>query len=227
MSSENTSPSTLPDTVEVSTGLVYLSGYADKLRRAMFAALKNHIKQKIVTQKEVAYKVGIMNKILYEVLISRMKLDRHDIVRIRARLSVRDGAVIWDFASVSFEIWRRSPSDSEKAKEIFEEVLAEEQFMSSTEYSLVKLGTTSIGEEIYEITDSEGKKIGAVKVIPTDDTAIVIGATITPPLRIRATVPKASLEYSLSSIIRSGEEITVEQAEEIINSILKELDRES
>jgi hypothetical protein len=97
---------------ELSTGLTIAARYADKLRRVAIVALG-----KIVPRDVIIRDIANLNKILYEELVNKMKVDKLEVVRI-----VVD--VIYDQASnkLNFENIRISRYYSEeKIKSIIKE----------------------------------------------------------------------------------------------------------
>ena len=79
----------------LNTGLVIVGAYADKVRRTLFAQLKDRIKAKEIDSKIVAKASGDLNKLLYEIFVNRLKLDKGDVVRIVVNYDVVDGEIVW------------------------------------------------------------------------------------------------------------------------------------
>lgn len=75
--------------VEIRTGVIIAARYADKLRRAAFAAFKNVLKQ-----EEILRAVSELNKSLYDKLIE-MGVEKLDIIRITVEARVQDGKLIF------------------------------------------------------------------------------------------------------------------------------------
>ncbi|MEL9990757.1 MAG: DUF2258 domain-containing protein [Thermoproteus sp.] len=71
--------------VEIRTGVIVAARYADKLRRATFAAFKNMVKQ-----EEILRAVAELNKALYEKL-TKMGVGKLDIIRISVEAKVEGG----------------------------------------------------------------------------------------------------------------------------------------
>ncbi|CCC82458.1 DUF2258 domain-containing protein [Thermoproteus tenax] len=71
--------------VEISTGVIIAARFADKLRRAAFAAFKNMVKQ-----EEILKSVADLNRSLYEKLVA-MGIGKLDIIRISVEAKVEDG----------------------------------------------------------------------------------------------------------------------------------------
>ena len=95
----------------LSSGLVIAGAYADKIRRTLFAQLKDHIRKGEITAQEVARAAGELNRILYEILVDRLRIDKGDVVRVRIEYDVIDSKVKWNYNSLSIEVFRREHED--------------------------------------------------------------------------------------------------------------------
>ncbi len=82
--------------VEIRTGVIIAARYADKLRRAAFAAFKNMVKQ-----EEILRAVADLNRSLYEKLI-KMGVGKLDIIRISVEARVQDGKLIFGEPSIEW-----------------------------------------------------------------------------------------------------------------------------
>lgn len=208
----------------LSTGVVPVAGYGTKTRRTMYAQLKDDVKSGKVDSKEIAYKVGMLNKMLFDTLVNRLGLGKRDVVRIRINYDVDDdGKIVWDFNSLQIEVWKLSEELSEKAVSEFKKVLEQEQLVQKASYRVVKLGATPLGEEIYSL-ESEEKRFGAIKIMRINDNVVVVGAVLNPPRMIRAVIPPPeSIEATLPTLLSRGVEVSEEEARKIIEEITSEL----
>ncbi len=113
----------------LSTGLIIAGAYADKVRRTLFAQLKDKIKNNEITPQEVARAAGELNRIIYEALVYKLKIDKGDVVRIRINYEVEDGKIKWDYSSLTIEAFRREPDEKveEIVKESIKEILEKEK----------------------------------------------------------------------------------------------------
>ena len=91
----------------LSSGLVIAGAYADKIRRTLFAQLKDHIRKGEITAQEVARAAGELNRILYEILVDRLRIDKGDVVRVRIEYDIVDNKVKWNYNSLNIEVFRR------------------------------------------------------------------------------------------------------------------------
>ena len=114
---------------ELSTGLIIAGAYADKLRRTLFAQLRDMVRQDKEFAREVARASGEINRLLFIILVEKLKVDKGDVVRIRVQYDVENGKIKWYYDTLRVEYFKRV-SDEEVAKavkEILEEKLKEVQ----------------------------------------------------------------------------------------------------
>ena len=114
---------------QLSTGLVIAGAYADKLRRVLFAQLRDKIKKKEITGQQVAQRAGQLNRLLFDIIVNRLKLDKGDAVRIRIEYEVKDGDIEWKLDTLRIEAFRRIP-DEEVEKAIRETIKAAEEVLA-------------------------------------------------------------------------------------------------
>ncbi len=114
---------------ELSTGLVIAGAYADKLRRTLFAQLRDLVKQNREFAREVARASGEINRLLFIVLVEKLGVDKGDVVRIRVQYDVEDGRIKWYYDTLRVEYFKRV-SDEEvmrAVREVISERLKEVQ----------------------------------------------------------------------------------------------------
>ena len=100
----------------LSSGLVIAGAFADKIRRTLFAQAKNE-----VDSQEVVRASAELNRLLYSVLVEKLKIDKGDVVRIRVDYSVENGKINWHLESLHVEAFKRIP-DEEVAKTVREAI---------------------------------------------------------------------------------------------------------
>ncbi len=96
---------------ELSTGLVIAGAYADKLRRTLFAQLRDLVKENKEFAREVARASGEINRLIYVILVDKLKADKGDVVRIRVKYSVEDWKIKWHYDTLRLEYFKRVPDD--------------------------------------------------------------------------------------------------------------------
>jgi len=114
---------------QLSTGFVIAGAYADKLRRVLFAQLRDEIKKGNIENRQVAYRAGELNRLLFEILVNKLKLDKGDVVRIRVEYDVKDGDIVWKLDTLRVEAFRRIP-DEEVEKAVREVVGAAKEVLA-------------------------------------------------------------------------------------------------
>ncbi len=206
----------------LSTGYVIVGAYATKLRRTMFAQLKDHIKNNIVSSSEVARVTAEINRILFEILVNRLNLDKGDIVRIRIDYSISDGKIVPHYNTLEIEAFRRvSEAD---IREAMDGVLKEG--IPVFNYTVRLLGKTPIGDEVYAIYENE-EESGILVATVVDGEVVVRGALKDPPRIIEKTVltlKDNSVEKTVSENIQVLSEHAKPEDERKVEKIIKEIE---
>ncbi|MCX8195856.1 MAG: DUF2258 domain-containing protein [Acidilobaceae archaeon] len=107
--------------VQLRSGVVIAGGYANKVRRTLFAQISSMAKKGEIPQvpaKEVAEKAKELNTLLYELLVNELKVDKGDVVRISIEYEIKDGTISWKWETLDIEVWRRVDS-----KEVAEKLM--------------------------------------------------------------------------------------------------------
>ncbi|WP_238529041.1 DUF2258 domain-containing protein [Thermogladius calderae] len=109
----------------MSTGLVIAGAYAQKVRRTLFAQLKDLTKNDKEMAKEAARATAELNRLLYYLIVDELKSDKGDAVRIRVKYKVHPEkkTIEWDYSSLVVEFFKRV-SDEEVSK-LLEKVMNE------------------------------------------------------------------------------------------------------
>jgi len=110
---------------ELSTGLVIAGAYADKLRRTLFAQLRDLVKKNRDFAREVARAAGEMNRLIYIILVEELKSDKGDVVRIRVKYEVdtENWKITWKYNTLRIEYFKRYPD--EEVKKIVDKIIKE------------------------------------------------------------------------------------------------------
>jgi hypothetical protein len=207
------------------SGLVIAGGYADKVRRVLFAQLKDQIKSGEIESKEVARAAGELNRLLFEIFVSKLQIDKGDVVRITVDYDVEDGNIKWKLDTLKVEVWRRMPEDQIEpaVKSVVER--AEEIVTAAIQFSLKKVGKTDTDDIVYSITYDE-REVGALLATPLENKAIIRGAVVEPtPLVLRKSVIefKEDLDNYLSqnivNIMKNAENVERREAEKVVREI--------
>ena len=209
--------------MKLSSGYIIVGAYADKVRRTLFAQLKDHIKNKEIDPQDVAKASAELNKLLYEILVNKLKLDKGDVVRIRIEYELVDNQINWKLETLEIEVFKRVPE--EQIKPIIEDAISrieELEEFEEAKFEIEKAGETDLGDIVYFIKVGD-EFAGALVLTPLNDEGLVRGAIIKPnPVAIDKTKIELSedLEHVLTELVeQKGREIDEETAEKIINEI--------
>jgi len=214
---------------ELRSGLVLAAGYADKLRRTIFAQLREQVKKDKELAKQVALYVGRLNRALYTLLVEELKVDKFDVVRITIsyELDEVNKAIVWKWDTLKVEIYKRIPPET------YEEALKKFVARAPTlavevvKYNVSKIGETFDGDLIYSIKIDE-KEVGVVEVLPVEDIVVLKKAAVIEP--VTAIFEKAKIELKgrsiedalieqLSKIMEIARHVDTGEALQVINAI--------
>jgi len=204
------------------SGLVIAGAYADKVRRVLFAQLRDAIRNGEVDSKEVARAAGELNRMLFEVIVNRLGLDKGDVVRVSVEYEVVDGRIEWKLDTLRLEAWRRMPQEDVDRAVAGAVERAEEIVGGAIEFSVEELGETDTGDLVF-IIKHQDREVGALIVTPIDGEALVRGAVVEPtPLLLR----RQRIEYegdlreyiqeNITSIMENAENVERRDAERVI-----------
>jgi hypothetical protein len=157
----------------LSSGFVIAGAYADKIRRTVFAQLRDAIKEGTLKSNEVAFGIAQLNKLLYSILVEGIKVDKGDVVRVVIEYEVVSGKIEWKLDTLKVEVFRRVP-DEEVRKVIESRLSKAEAIMTGiVEYSVEKLGETEDGDVVVAIKLGD-REVGALVLTPIDSEFIYI-----------------------------------------------------
>jgi len=209
--------------MKLSSGYIIMGAYADKLRRTLFAQLKEHIKNKEIDPQDVAKASAELNKLLYEILVNKLKLDKGDVVRIMIEYELVDNQINWKLETLKVEVFKRVPE--EQIKPVIDDAISRIEELEEVEeakFEIEKAGETDLGDIIYFVKVG-GEFAGALILTPLNDEGLVRGAIMKPnPIAIDKTKIEMSedLEQALTELVeQKGREIDEETAEKIVNEI--------
>ncbi len=207
------------------TGLVIAGGYADKVRRVLFAQLRDKIKAGELSNQEVARAAGELNRLLYEIIVNRLRLDKGDVVRIVVEYDVEDGNIVFKLDTLTIEAWRRVPEEEIRPYVAFVVEHRADLIEAQLNVGLRRLGETDTGDIVFEAVLDE-KPVGVLLVTPLNGKVVVRGALSEPaPVKIPKTVLdyEGDLEEALKDKIRElverGQNVEKREADRIIYEI--------
>jgi len=170
--------------VTLRSGAVIVGAYAKKIRKTLFAQLKDKVKSKEISTQEVARAAGEINRILYILFVEKLKLDKGDVVRVVIDYDLVDNQIKWNYSTLKVECYRKVPEEdiNRYLKEILEGI-EKISAVDVSEYSIKKVKETKLGDVIFEIYKNK-KKIGILIATNIEDEVVVRGAIKEPPLLI-------------------------------------------
>ncbi|MCS7121639.1 MAG: DUF2258 domain-containing protein [Archaeoglobaceae archaeon] len=209
--------------MKLSSGYVIVGIYADKIRKTLFAQLRDAIKSGQIDSKEVAKAVAELNVLLYEIFVNRMKVDKGDVIRVRIEYDVADSKIVWKYDTLAIEVFRRV-SDAEVSRIVKDVVIrAGEITRAEVSYEVKKAGTTELGDDIYYLYLKE-QFSGALIVTSLNDLFLIRGAVTLPVAKI---LDKTKITYTgeeelkqkVSKLFKEARNVEVREALRAINEI--------
>ena len=202
------------------SGAVILGAYATKIRKALFAQLKDKIKAGEIPSQEIARASGELNKTLYILFVEKLKLEKADVVRVEIDYEIENSRIVWKWDKIKISCYRKVP-DEEISKNIEEVLSADRQ--KEKEFSVRKVRETGIGDVIFEVLRNE-EEVGLLVVTPLEGEIIVRGAirptTIIPKRRIKVGGNiEEYLNEAIGDLLRAGSQAEIEEVEKIIREI--------
>jgi hypothetical protein len=211
----------------LSTGFIIAGAYADKVRKTLFAQLRDHVKRGEVSIQEVARAAAELNRVLYHILVERLKSDKGDVVRARVEYDVEDGRVVWNYDALQLEVFKRVPDEEvrrvvrETASEIdklLERVIA---------YNVERAVVTSYGDYLFRVKIGD-KVVGALTVTTVNNEMAIVRGAVLEPTPVVIDKSKVLLEgksveevvsSSLANLVRSARNVELAEAERVLKSI--------
>lgn len=215
----------------LSSGFVIAGAYADKIRRTMFAQLRDYIRRDKEWGQKIALAIAQLNRFLYTVLVEQIKIDKGDVVRIRIDYNVNDieKSITWVWDTLSIEVFKRVLQDDvDKAiKSLISKAV--EISTAAVAYNLEKLGETFDGDLVFAIKLGD-REVGTAIVTMINNNIIILkkGAVIEPTPAVFDKVkldvqPDKSVEEviqnTISAVIQSARHVSEAEAIDIINAI--------
>lgn len=217
--------------VLLSSGLVIAGAYADKIRRTLFAQLRDYLKKDKEWGQKIAYAAAQLNRLVYTVLVEQLKVDKGDVVRVRIEYDIDESGknINWKWDTLVIEAFKRVPKD--QIDSIVKQVLVKvsELTVAAVEYSVARLGETADGDIVFAVKLGD-KEVGAAIVTPVNETLAVLkrGAVLepTPAIFERTKLeiqPGKSLEESLktvlSTVMQTARHVSYDESLKVVNIV--------
>jgi hypothetical protein len=217
--------------VLLSSGLVIAGAYADKIRRTLFAQLRDYLKKDKEWGQKIAYAAAQLNRLVYTVLVEQLKVDKGDVVRVRIEYDIDESGknINWKWDTLVIEAFKRVPKD--QIDSIVKQVLVKvsELTVAAVEYSVTRLGETADGDIVFAVKLGD-KEVGAAIVTPVNETLAVLkrGAVLepTPAIFERTKLeiqPGKSLEESLktvlSTVMQTARHVSYDESLKMVNIV--------
>jgi|UniRef100_A0A7J2U1F1 hypothetical protein len=217
--------------VLLSSGLVIAGAYADKIRRTLFAQLRDYLKKDKEWGQKIAYAAAQLNRLVYTVLVEQLKVDKGDVVRVRIEYDIDESGknINWKWDTLVIEAFKRVPKD--QIDSIVKQVLVKvsELTVAAVEYSVARLGETADGDIVFAVKLGD-KEVGAAIVTPVNETLAVLkrGAVLepTPAIFERTKLeiqPGKSLEESLktvlSTVMQTARHVSYDESLKMVNIV--------
>jgi hypothetical protein len=215
----------------LSSGFVIAGAYADKIRRTMFAQMRDYVRKDKEWGQRIALAIAQLNRFLYTLFVEQLKIDKGDIVRVRIDYDVdeQNKNITWRWDALSVEAFRRIPQ--EEVDKIIKSLAAKaiEISTAAVVYTLEKLGETFDGDLVLAIKLGE-REVGAAIITTINENLAVLkkGAVLepTPAIfdKVRLDIPPGKtlnevLQDTLSKVVLSARHVDANEALNTINAI--------
>lgn len=215
----------------LSSGFVIAGAYADKIRRTMFAQMRDYVKRDKEWGQRIALAIAQLNRFLYTLLVEQLKIDKSDVVRVRIDYDIdeQNKNIVWKWDTLTVEAFRRVPQ--EEVEKVVKTLTAKalEISTAAVAYTLEKLGETFDGDIVLAIKLGE-REVGAAIITPVNESLAVLkkGAVLEPTpaifdkVRLDISPDKMLdevLRETLSKVILSARHVDANEALNTINAI--------
>jgi len=211
----------------LSTGLIIAGAYADKVRKTLFAQLREQMKRGEVSAQEIARAAAELNRALYHIIVEKLKSDKGDVVRARIEYDVEDGKISWKYDTLQLEVFKRVPDET--VAQMVKEITAGigKLLEKAIAYTVEKAVVTAYGDHAYRVKIDD-KVVGAlIATTVNNDFAIIRGAVLepTPVIIERGKVPlegksvDEAVSSGLADLIRSARNVETSEAKKAVKDI--------
>lgn len=202
---------------ELSSGLVIAGAYADKIRRTLFAQLRDLVKQDKEIAREVARASAELNIVLYNILVNELRIEKGDVVRIRVNYSIdpRTKKISWDYNSLKVEAFKRIPDEQVTAtvhgvvRNKLSQILEAFRLAPKAAEEALRAFETPV-EKAEEIVAPPQMPV-SLPATPLDliGSVDLLGETVEGGVLVKFT-SKDGLSLGLASLSPSGEEVVID-----------------
>ncbi len=199
------------DMATLRTGLVIAGAYADKVRRVLFAQLRDMVKSGEVSNTEVARAAGDLNRLLFDILVNRLSINKGDVVRITVDYEVSDGRVEWRLDTLQVQAWRMVPEEEVNEAVRSAISMAEDIMTGAIDFDARRLGETDTGDVVYEILHQD-RVVGAMLATPIDEGEALVRGAVTEPTPLVLKRTRIQYTGSLDEFIASRITAIMEEA---------------
>lgn len=215
----------------LSSGFVIAGAYADKVRKTVFAQLRDYVKRDKEWSQKIAFSVAQLNRLLYNILVEQLRVDKGDVVRIRVEYDIDEAgkSIAWKWDSLAIEVFRRVPQA--QVEEIVRKAVsrASEIAQAVVTYNLAKIGETIDGDVVFTVKLND-REVGAAIVTPVNETLALMkrGAVLEPTPALFEKVKleiepgktmEEALSGALSRVMQAARHVSYDEALKIINVI--------
>lgn len=134
----------------LSTGFVRASGYANKVRKVLFALTRGKLNPEAVVRASAQ-----LNQYLFD-KFQEMSVKKEDVVRISIEFNIKNGEIEWNYDTLKIEVYKKE--EEEKLAEAMKEVEESEKALEIAIEELSKLS-----EKLRELSDEIGQIIERLK----------------------------------------------------------------
>jgi hypothetical protein len=211
------------ETRTLSSGLIIAGAYADKVRRTLFAQMRDYVKQDKEIAREVARASGELNAVLFRILVEELKVEKGDVVRVRINYNFDPSAkrIVWDYNSLSIEVFKRVPD--EQVASVVREAVRTKISKYIEEFQRAPRAVEERMKE-FEVKEKEVEEAAPPPTPPAPPTpppprpldvrsivasAVVLGETVDGGLLIKL-VDRSDRSVGLASLTPSGDELVVD-----------------
>lgn len=218
---------------QLSSGLIIAGAYADKIRRTLFAQLREQMRKGEISSQDIAFAAAQLNRLLYVLFVDTLKMDKGDVVRVRVEYEVINGKIEWKLDTLRVEAFKRIPETEieEAVKKVIEE--SKQILAKAIEYSIERVGETEDGDVIFSVKLNE-KEVGALIVTPVnEELAIIKKGAVTAPTAVVVEKSKVevarrpldeAIKETLTELIKAPKYVDLSEAEHVINIIKKRIE---